>query len=609
MNVKEVILKSESTKEKYEYYKHLGYSEEASCVLALFTYGSAFSGIKAFIETLGDEDILKKFYAHLTDSQDIDSFQQMINKKFVKDATPNLFKALVGFAPQGVVCNSASPASFKVRSAVQRMGQTSVAKASSYSRVQREMAYEESGAVCDSLVEPELIATDSYESIEEKDAKGVFTAPTSTFRMTTNTASVGVVLNQIRSGRRVDMSQVRIEEILNYFDYKSEKPDKELFEINTELLKKSDAKKLLYINVQGKELEKEHKNIILLLDVSGSMSTNAEVTQEAIATVVSKLKPEDVFSLITYSDNDETVFDSFKIKSEDDKEYIMGKVLTLAITGCTYGSAGIETAYKIGAKNYNPDWNNQVILITDGDLNFGITKKDGLQKLIEEKKKENIFLSVIGTGLWNYKDDKLEVLCKHGNGTYCVINSLFDVKESIDKKYASLTNIIAKDVKAQVEFNPKYVKEYRLLGYENRELNHEDFVNDKVISEPYGSGGHGVALYELTCSGDTKEPNLKYQKSEIIDSDELCTVKIRYKEPLSDESKEIEKVVSSKENDNYNLILAYALYVISEKLRQSEKLDEDDEKFINEFIKSEKYKKYMEINGEKLEMFVKNILE
>ncbi len=137
------------------------------------------------------------------------------------------------------------------------------------------------------------------------------------------------------------------------------------------------------------------------------------------------------------------------------------------------------------------------ILITDGDLNFGITSKGGLKSLIEEKKISNLFLSVIGTGLYNYKDDKLEVLAKHGNGTYCVVNDLEDVEVSINKRYIALTNIVAKDVKAQVEFNPRFVKNYRLLGYENRELNHEDFTNDSVISEPYGSGSHGVALYEL----------------------------------------------------------------------------------------------------------------
>ena len=240
----------------------------------------------------------------------------------------------------------------------------------------------------------------------------------------------------------------------------------------------------------------------------------------AIATIFSKLKIGDKISLVTYSTTDETVLDGYEIRSEQDKETLMGILYGIKINGCTYGSAGIETAYKIGAQNYLKDGNNQVILITDGDLNFGITSKGGLKSLIEEKKKSNLFLSVIGTGLYNYKDDNLEVLAKHGNGTYCVVNDLEDVEESINKRYIALTNIVAKDVKAQVEFNPRFVKNYRLLGYENRELNHEDFTNDAVISEPYGSGSHGVALYELEMAAENSTPasDLKYQTPVLIRS-------------------------------------------------------------------------------------------
>ena len=184
--------------------------------------------------------------------------------------------------------------------------------------------------------------------------------------------------------------------------------------------------------------------------------------------------------------------------------------------------------------------------------------------------------------------------------------NLEDVKESINKRYESLTNIVAKDVKAQVEFNPKFVKEYRLLGYENRELNHEDFANDTVISEPYGSGGHGVALYELTMSdGSVQDTGLKYQTPVVNDSDELCTVKIRYKEPLADESHEIEHVVKLEDGENKNARLAYLLYCISEKLRRSDKLDEADQKFLTDAIAEKSYEEFTELNGEKLNSFIK----
>lgn len=448
------------------------------------------------------------------------------------------------------------------------------------------------------------LATDSYEQIEEKQASSIFTAPSSTFRMTTNTASMGVVFNQIRYGRRVSLSQVRIEEVLNYFDYGKTGPNEEKFAVYTELLPKGHDKELLFIRVQAKHEVKEHQNIVLLLDVSGSMHGRSDVSQLAVATIVSKLKPGDILSLVTYAREDRTVIKGYEIRDEWDKEELMGILFSLKIGGCTYGSAGIETAYRIGKEYYREDWNNQVILITDGDLNFGITEKGGLQELIEEKKKSGLFLSVIGTGLLNYKDDKLEVLSKHGNGTYCTVNELDDVEESVNRRYISLTNIVAKDVKAQVEFNPKFVKEYRLLGYENRQLQHEDFADDSVISEPYGSGGHGIALYELTMNNGEARNELKYQQTVLKDSDELGTVRVRYKEPLSDVSCEIEKIVYPDEGSGSDARLAYLLYCISEKLRCSDKLDEDDEQFLHEMLAKGLDEELLETNGEKLELFV-----
>ena len=161
-------------------------------------------------------------------------------------------------------------------------------------------------------------------------------------------------------------------------------------------------------NVQACEERKEHQNIVLLLDVSGSMSSHNTVTQETVATIFSKLNPGDRISLVTYSDQDSTELDGYIIRSEADKEELMGILLGIEIDGCTNGSAGIETAYRLGSQYYQEGWSNQVILITDGDLNFGITEKHGLRDLIEKKKKSGLFLSVIGTGLTNYKDDKLE---------------------------------------------------------------------------------------------------------------------------------------------------------------------------------------------------------
>ena len=373
---------------------------------------------------------------------------------------------------------------------------------------------------------------------------------------------------------------VRIEEMLNYFRYRHQKPTEQMFRIDTEVKDLENRSKFLYIHVQGKEEIREKQNIVVLLDVSGSMGGNTVQTQAAVATIVSKLKPGDTFSLVTYSSEDHVVIDGLSIMAKDDITHILEKLLGLEIYGGTYGSAGIEKAYAIGKRNYRPGGNNQVILITDGDLNFGITSQGGLERLIEEKKKDNLFLSVIGTGLMNYKDNKLETLCKHGNGVYRVVNNLNDVKKSIRDEYASLVNIIAKDVKAQVEFNPETVESYRLLGFENRELSHEDFTNDKVISEPFGSGGYGIALYELRMQPHNTQQAAENRYTRVVTtgSSELCTVRIRYKEPLEDVSHEIEHVVADASEDyTDNLLLAHAVYVAAEKLRNSDKIEQRDE--------------------------------
>ena len=422
--------------------------------------------------------------------------------------------------------------------------------------------------------------TDEYQPIEEKDFSTTMRELTSTFRMTTNTASVGVLFNQLRNRRGIDRSMVRIEEMLNYFRYRSPKPEEEMFRISTELRDRENGNKLLYINVQGKEEVKEKQNIVVLLDVSGSMTGNVVQTQAAIATVISKLKKGDTFSLVTYSGEDEVVLDGVTVQSRAEITQILEKFLGLEVDGWTNGSAGIEKAYRIGKRNYRPGGNNQVILITDGDLNFDITSQGGLEKLIEEKKKDNLFLSVIGTGLENFKDNKLETLANHGNGVYRVVNNLNDVKKSIRDEYASLVNIIAKDVKAQVEFNPEVVESFRLLGFENRELKHEEFTDDAVISEPFGSGGCGVALYELKLR-DGFEPRMvenRYTRVVTTGSRELGTVKVRYKEPLEDTSHEVEHVIAETgERYTDNLVLASVVYVCAEKLRDSDKIDARDE--------------------------------
>ncbi len=565
----EQMIKRENREEYYKYYLSLGYDHKVAACLAMFTYGEyrfrqfsmddLYNALCKGREYLPAEELERRRLEEWEEKAIVAATMVTTQKREMERSMPYIpmaeepeeeYPDLMFFGESDISCSYVSAC---------KLGNYSAKKLSP--------------------VMAGGFATDEYEPIEEKDARTAAFDPMSTFRMTTNTASAGVILNQLRSGRRIDKSMVRIEEMLNYFRYDSEIPRDEMFNIAYELMDADKGKKYLYVNVQGREEVKDRQNIIVLLDVSGSMYGNTEQTQATIATIVSKLGNGDKISIVTYSDEDIVELEDFAVYGYEDRVHVLEALLSIEITGCTYGSAGIERAYQIGKKNFIDGGNNQVILITDGDLNFGITDKGGLEELIEHKKKDNLFLSVIGTGLWNYKDDKLEVLCKHGNGVYRTVNNLADVKKSINEEYVSLVNIIAKDVKAQMEFNPEIVESYRLLGFENRTLDREDFTDDTVISEPFGSGGYSVAVYELTMKeGDTLvDSGLKYSKMVTTGSQELGTIKVRYKEPLADTSHELEKVIETSDASfTDNLRLAFIVYVCAEKLRGSDKIGKDE---------------------------------
>ncbi len=587
----EEIIRASEKKDWYDYYLSLGYSSKVSFVLALFEYGNyRFRSLtidSVYDSLMRGESYVPEEYRetmHLPDSYASAPAGSMGRARKKAASAPVPEAKAAAYAPAEPI-SLEEGGSIESGSLERSLAETMFDESQTFARAARPSAPR--CCIADTSVsEKASFSTDEYEPIEEKDPVSVLHGQTSTFRMTTNTASAGIVLNQLRSGRRIDRNMVRIEEMLNYFRYSTPMPGEETFGISLEAADAGERRKYLYINVQGMERVPEKQNIVILLDVSGSMSSNSEYTQGIVATILSKLKEGDRLSLITYSSRDQIILNGMEIRGEEDRIHALEKFLSLKISGFTYGSAGIETAYKIGRSNYIEGGNNQVILITDGDLNFGITDKGGLEELIEEKKKDRLFLSVIGTGLWNYKDDKLEVLSKHGNGVYRTVNSLSDVRKSIFEEYASLVNIIAKDVKAQVEFNPEVVESYRLLGFENRTLSHEDFSNDKVISEPFGSGGYGVALYELTMreKGTAIESGYKYSRIVTTGSNEIGTVRVRYKEPLGEVSSLQEKVIGPDLNSfSDNLRLAFIVYVCSEKLRDSDKISENETSMAKKF--------------------------
>ena len=428
--------------------------------------------------------------------------------------------------------------------------------------------------------------TDKYATFKENKDTKVIDSPTSSIRMTCNTASMGILKNTLETNpSHLDYSMVRIEEMLNYFDYAiPESEDKNaLFNIVAEIKDIDKNKKYLMLGIKGKELdvEKASQDVVMLLDVSGSMHSNTTATQAVIFTLFSKLKDGDNLSLITYSSEDTTVFENLTVNKKD-IDTLIEAIYGIYITGCTNGSAGINTAYKcidrIAMKKHFVT--NSIVLITDGELNFGVTSHGGLETLIKKKKKTGAFLSVIGTGTYNYEDTILETLAKNGNGNYCCVNTIEDVDESLNKNYQHMMFTLAKDVKAEIEFNPAVIKSYRLVGYENRQISHTEFKDDSVISEPFGRGDGIVVAYELTMEdkGVSAESDLKYQKPVIIDSDEWFTLKIRYRNATAaDDAKAIEISKAFKAEDiakgKENVETAFVISTLGKLFRGSELSD------------------------------------
>ena len=412
----------------------------------------------------------------------------------------------------------------------------------------------------------EDVRSDEYEHIEEIGAQSTVTSPTSTFRTTFNTASAAIMLGNFRQGTRFSHDMIRTEELLNFVPYELNAPEERLFEVTREMKREGD-KGFLFLGIKARDVIPTRKNLVLLIDTSGSMSSKKLQIRATLATVFASLHENDVFSVVTYSSEDHTFLNGMKVDRKHDIDHVLDKLRTMYIEGCTDGSRGIETAYTIVEENYIEDGINRVILVTDGDLNFGITDKGGLIDLIEEKRKTGAYLSCIGTGLYNLRDDKLEALAKNGNGNYFVVNNIADVKEILYGKYDSLVFPVAKNVKAQVEFNPAVVKGYRLIGFENRRLTHEQFRDDKVAAEPFGSGAYCIACYELFFSDLANVKPLKYRTDNATASEELGTLTVRYQDVRSDEYGELEFVLENSEASSENIAKAEKCVEIAEALR------------------------------------------
>lgn len=439
---------------------------------------------------------------------------------------------------------------------------------------------------------------ESYDEWKENQFESAKANPLSTFSIDVDNASYSNVRRMINNGQKVDKNAVRIEEMINYFKYDYPQPkSNQPFSINTEYNDSpwNPKHKLLKIGLQGKTLNEKElpaSNLVFLIDVSGSMNemNKLPLLKTSFKILLEKLRPQDKVAIVTYAGSAGVVLEPTSAKN---KEKILTALENLSAGGSTAGGQGIELAYKLAQENLVKKGNNRVILATDGDFNVGVSDDSELQKLIEEKRKSGIYLTCLGFGMGNYKDNRLEMLADKGNGNYAYIDNMQESNKFLGKEFAGSMYAIAKDVKIQIEFNPKFVKSYRLIGYENRKLKNEDFKNDKIDAGELGIGHTVTAIYEVIPVGSDSEfspqdVDLKYSKSESQTEfgDELATVKFRYKNPDEDVSKELIQTIKDSKNQLNNASsdfkFASSVAWFGLVLRQSEFIKDNDlDKIIN----------------------------
>lgn len=400
--------------------------------------------------------------------------------------------------------------------------------------------------------------TEDYSYIQENEFKRSTENPLSTFSIDVDVASYGIVRKKLEEGQAVPKDAVRIEELVNYFSYNYPEPKAgDPFSVNTELsvCPWNENHKLLRIGIHGKKIETENlpaSNLVFLVDVSGSMeeSNKLPLVKSSLRLLVNQLSEKDRVSIVTYAGSSGLALPS---TSCNHKDRILQAIDEMQAGGSTNGAEGIELAYQVAKQNLLTGGNNRVILCTDGDFNVGVSSDGDLVRLIEQKRQQGIFLSVLGYGMGNYKDDKMEQLADKGNGNYAYIDNLFEAKKNLVDQIGGTLLCIAKDVKIRVEFNPAVVKGYRLIGYEDRLLNNEDFNDDTKDAGEIGAGTNVTAFYEITTEENDpsltqpKTDALKYQtRTTTTALTDLLTVKLRYKDPKEDNSKLIEVQVPNK---------------------------------------------------------------
>jgi len=429
---------------------------------------------------------------------------------------------------------------------------------------------------------------EEYSSFAENRFKDAKSDPLSTFSLDVDVASYSNIRRMINQGQKPPKDAVRIEQLINYFSYDYPNPTgKHPIHIMTETQSCPWNKQnlLVRIGVKAKEVPSENipaSNFVFLIDVSGSMESpnRLPLVKSSLKLLTNNLREKDQVSIVVYAGAAGEVLPS---TSGTDKQKIIEALEALSAGGSTAGGDGIELAYKVAQKNFIKGGNNRIILCTDGDFNVGISSEKGLESLIEEKRQTGVYLTVLGYGMGNYKDSKLQTLSQKGNGNHAYIDNLQEANRVLVKEFGSTMYAVAKDVKMQVEFNPAYVSAYRLVGYESRLLNKEDFNDDTKDAGELGAGHTVTAFYEVIPVG-VKNPygsvdELKYQKpsdqelTQGVKNNEMMTVKLRYK-PLDRENSikmEIPVLISDKsKNPSTDYTFSSAVAMFGHLLRNSD---------------------------------------
>ncbi|MDO4627806.1 MAG: von Willebrand factor type A domain-containing protein [Planctomycetia bacterium] len=553
-------------------------------------------------EMVADEEDVLYMMEEETEEADMEADAEIVEEPKIVEFQPMAATPMTN-EKQAAALNSR-------QSSVEQFGNDWIDMDMHYKRT-RAMAVERPQPAPAPIPAPVVVNENSYEKLPETGFKKPTDAPFSTFGVDVDTASYTQMRNSLmlECGRLPSPNSVRVEEYVNYFRYNLPKPEEGSecpFQTTVEIQKHpwQNGLYMAMVAIQGREIPAEKRpklNLVFLLDVSGSMSdwNKLPLVKDGMMKLLDQLTPQDRVAVVTYADTATTVLEP---TAGNEKAKIEKSVLQLEANGGTAGSDGLRRAYDLARENFDKEAVNRIILCSDGDFNVGMTNNDDLQKMIENEAKSGIFLNVLGFGMGNYKDDRLQRLAEHGNGVYGYVDTRAEAKKMLCDDVVGSMITIAKDVKLQIEFNPTHVAAYRLIGYESRHLKDRDFHDDKKDAGDIGAGHRVIALYEIVPTGGEipnpekvdkpryqsentdenadenaeKETATEAKTKPVNDSPEWLFVKLRWKEPTASEStlKTFPVVFTPTDvegkapSDNFQFATGVALY--AQLLRESD---------------------------------------